>query len=107
MWGDFVSLLAEWIGKIAFDGNGFIGTGDTLLADRAIGIGRIAQTEVVGRDGNREPRCHCTGCAKTLRLGEPKHALEAIQVGNRVLRLPAPILPLGLVQTRGFAEIER
>ena len=107
MWGDFVSLFAEWIGKIASDGNGFIGSGDTLLADRAVGIGRIAQTEVVGRDGNREPRCQCSGRAKTLRLGEPKRAFEALQVGNRVLRLPAPILPLSLVQTGGFAEIER
>ncbi len=93
--GDLVSLLAEGIGEIAFDHDGFIGLRDTLTPDRTCGVVWIAQAEIVGRDGDRKSGSHGPSCAEPLRLGEPKRSFEAVQVGYCVLRLPAPIFPTG------------
>ena len=102
-----VSLLAEWIGEIASDDDGLVSLRNTLPSNRAVGIVRIAETQVIRRDGDRKPGSHGSARPEPLRLGELEGIIEAVQVGHSVLRLPAPIVPTSLIESRDFAKIVR
>src|SRR6185436_300869 len=87
-------ILSARIPHLPGRGVSFFDARDDLPADRTVLIRRIDQIEKVRRDGKRQPLIG-KGCPRVFLRRERRHvALELLDTGDAVFKLPFPIVPI-------------